>query len=158
MDYTKLSDKQLKLIIETLKNNFESERVDFNSDEDAFEYDSLSVMDSTLKYFGFEPYDEKDYSFFIALCRLNEDTEGSIKRPKLETYDVIHSEEVVEYKTIDYSTAIHSYLPLTNSLVYSLSSNDLYLYYEGTVINEDTNDTEHRDDYVDKIIKRKRFD
>jgi hypothetical protein len=157
MDYTKLSDKHLKLIIENLKNEFESEGVDYEDDSEAFASESLNIVDSTLKYFGFTPHDEVDYSFFIALCRLNENSEGPIKRPKLETYQITHIEEMVEYKTYEYSTNMNSYLPLNKDLVYSLGNNDLYLYYDGTIIRTDVDETEHREDYIDKITKLKRF-
>ena len=158
MDNTKLSDKQLKLIIENLKNEFDSENVDYDDDSEAFDVESLNIMDSVLKYFGSVPNDEVDYSFFIALCRLNENTEGAIKRPKLETYQITHIEEMVEYKTYEYSTNMNSYLPLNKDLVYSLGNNDLYLYYDGTIIKDEVDETEHRDDYIDKITKLKRFD
>jgi len=156
-NYINLSDKQLRIIITNLQNAFEEENVDIYDEEDLFEYGTRDVIDSVLKYFGFEPWDEEDYTFFIALCRLNKNPEGSIVRPKLETYNILHKEEVIEYKTVEYSSNINTYIPLNKDNVYSMGRNDLYFYYEGKVLDETTDDTEHRDDYIEDITKLKRF-
>jgi hypothetical protein len=66
---------------------------------------------------------------------------------------------VVEYKTYNYATRINSYIPLNRNNVYSMGSNDLYYYYEGTVINESNDDSsEIRDDSIVSVEKLKRFD
>ena len=156
-NYINLSDKQLRIIITNLQNAFEENNVDIDDDSELFEYGTRDVIDSVLKYFGFEPWDEEDYTFFIALCRLNKNPEGSIVRPKLETYNVLHKEEVIEYKTIEYSSNINTYIPLNKDSVYSMGRNDLYFYYEGKVLEEQVDETEHRDDYIEDITKLKRF-
>jgi hypothetical protein len=156
-NYINLSDKQLRIIITNLQNAFEENDVDINDDSGLFEYGTRDVIDSVLKYFGFEPWDEEDYTFFIALCRLNKNPEGSIVRPKLETYNILHKEEVIEYKTIEYSSNINTYIPLNKDNVYSMGRNDLYFYYEGKVLEEQVDETEHRDDYIEDITKLKRF-
>lgn len=157
-NYINLSDKQLRLIITNLQNAFEEDKVDIDDDSELFEYGTRDVIDSVLKYFGFEPWDEEDYTFFIALCRLNKNPEGSIVRPKLETYNILHKEEVIEYKTVEYSSNINTYIPLNKDNVYSMGRNDLYFYYEGKVLEEQVDETEHRDDYIEDITKLKRFD
>jgi hypothetical protein len=157
-NYINLSDKQLSLIIKNLQNSFEEDRVDIDDDNELFDYSTTNVIDSVLKYFGIELMDEEDYTFFIALCRLNENPEESIIRPKLETYKITHKEEVIQYKTYEYVTKSNSYIPLNNENVYSMAANDLYSYYEGTLVGEETDDTEHRDDFIDDISKLKRFD
>ena len=157
-NYINLSDKQLRIIITNLQNAFEENNVDIDDDSELFEYGTRDVIDSVLKYFGFEPWDEEDYTFFIALCRLNKNPEGSIIRPKLETYKITHKEEVIEYKTYEYETKSNSYIPLNSENVYSMGANDLYSYYEGKLVGQDVDDTEHRDDYIDDISKLKRFD
>ena len=157
-NYINLSDKQLSLIIKNLQNSFEEDRVDIDDDNELFDYSTTNVIDSVLKYFGIELMDEEDYTFFIALCRLNENPEESIIRPKLETYKITHKEEVIEYKTYEYETKSNSYIPLNSKNVYSMGGNDLYHYYEGKLVGQDVDDTEHRDDYIDDISKLKRFD
>ena len=157
-NYINLSDKQLRLIITNLQNSFEEDNIVIDDDNDLFEHSTTDVIDSVLKYFGIELWDEEDYSFFMALCRLNINPEGSINRPKLETYKITHKEEVIEYKTYEYSTNINSYIPLNKNNVYSMGANDLYLYYEGTLVGKEVDDTEHRDDYIDDVSKLKRFD
>ena len=157
-NYINLSDKQLRIIITNLQNAFEENNVDIDDDSELFEYGTRDVIDSVLKYFGFEPWDEEDYTFFIALCRLNKNPEGSIVRPKLETYNILHKEEVIEYKTVEYSSNINAYIPLNKDNVYSMGRNDLYFYYEGKVLEEQVDETEHRDDYIEDITKLKRFD
>ncbi len=157
-NYINLSDKQLSLIIKNLQNSFEEDRVDIDDDNELFDYSTTNVIDSVLKYFGIELMDEEDYTFFIALCRLNKNPEGNIIRPKLETYKITHKEEVIEYKTYEYETKSNSYIPLNSENVYSMGANDLYSYYEGKLVGQDVDDTEHRDDYIDDISKLKRFD
>jgi hypothetical protein len=157
-NYKNLTDKQLRIILTNLQNVFEDENIDIDYDNDIFEPDVLSSFDSVLKYFGIELYNEEDYTYFIGLCRLNKNPEGNIIRPKLETYEVIHEEEAIEYKTNTYFTKINSYIPLNMDNVYSMGSNDLYYYYEGTLINEHTHDSEIRDDSVVSVEKLKRFD
>ena len=157
-NYINLSDKQLRLIITNLQNSFEEDNIVIDDDNDLFEHSTTVVIDSVLKYFGIELWDEEDYSFFMALCRLNINPEGSINRPKLETYKITHKEEVIEYKTYEYATTINSYIPLNKNNVYSLGAIDLYLYYEGTLVGKEVDDTEHRDDYIDDVSKLKRFD
>jgi hypothetical protein len=157
-NYKNLTDKQLRIILTNLQNVFEDENIDIDYDNDIFEPDVLSSFDSVLKYFGIELYDEEDYTYFIGLCRLNKNPEGNIIRPKLETYEVIHEEEVIEYNTNTYFTKINSYIPLNMDNVYSMGSNDLYYYYEGTLINEYNHDSENRDDTIVSVEKLKRFD
>ena len=157
-NYINLSDKQLSLIIKNLQNSFEEDRIDIDDDNELFDYLTTNVIDSVLKYFGIELLDEEDYTFFIALCRLNENPEESIIRPKLETYKITHKEEVIEYKTYEYETKSNSYIPLNSENVYSMGANDLYSYYEGKLVGQDVADTEHRDDYIEDISKLKRFD
>jgi hypothetical protein len=157
-NYINLSDKQLRIIITNLQNAFEENNVDIDDDSELFEYGTRDVIDFVLKYFGLEPWDEEDYTFFIALCRMNKNPEGSIVRPKLETYNILHKEEVIEYKTFEYSSNINTYIPLNKDNVYSMGQNDLYFYYEGKVVDEQVDETEHRDDYIENITKLKRFD
>jgi hypothetical protein len=156
-NYINLSDKQLRIIITNLQNAFEENNVDIDDDSELFEYGTRDVIDFVLKYFGLEPWDEEDYTFFIALCRMNKNPEGSIVRPKLETYNILHKEEVIEYKTVEYSSNINAYIPLNKDNVYSMGRNDLYFYYEGKVLEEQVDETEHRDDYIEDITKLKRF-
>jgi len=54
-NYINLSDKQLRIIITNLQNAFEEENVDIDDDSELFEYGTRDVIDSVLKYFGFEP-------------------------------------------------------------------------------------------------------
>jgi hypothetical protein len=65
---------------------------------------------------------------------------------------------VIEYKTVEYSSNINTYIPLNKDNVYSMGRNDLYFYYDGKVLDETTDETEHRDDYIETITKLKRFD
>jgi hypothetical protein len=155
-NYKNLTDKQLRIILTNLQNVFEDENIDIDYDNDIFEPDVLSSFDSVLKYFGIELYDEEDYSYFIGLCRLNKNPEENIIRPKLETYEVIHEEDVIEYKTYNYATRINSYIPLNMDNVYSMGSNDLYYYYEGQFIDSNLYDSDTRNDTIVSIEKVKK--
>jgi hypothetical protein len=155
-NYKNLTDKQLRIILTNLQNVFEDENIDIDYDNDIFEPDVLSSFDSVLKYFGIELYDEEDYSYFIGLCRLNKNPEENIIRPKLETYEVIHEEDVIEYKTYNYATRINSYIPLNMDNVYSMGSNDLYYYYECQFIDSNLYDSDTRNDTIVSIEKVKK--
>jgi hypothetical protein len=155
-NYKNLTDKQLRIILTNLQNVFEDENIDIDYDNDIFEPDVLSSFDSVLKYFGIELYYEEDYSYFIGLCRLNKNPEENIIRPKLETYEVIHEEDVIEYKTYNYATRINSYIPLNMDNVYSMGSNDLYYYYEGQFIDSNLYDSDTRNDTIVSIEKVKK--
>lgn len=155
-NYKNLTDKQLRIILTNLQNAFEDENIDIDYDDDIFEPEVLSSFDSVLKYFGIELNDEEDYTYFIGLCRLNKNPEGNIIRPKLETYEVIHEEDIYEYKTTTFFNKINSYIPLNKNNVYSMGVNDLYSYYEGQVIDSDVYDSEVRDDTIVSIKKAKK--
>lgn len=154
-DYTKLPDNVLRLIIINLKNDLEDNGVDI--DNNIFDASNLSIIDDTLQYFNIKPSDTEDYSFFIALCGLNNnlsDKNTPIKKPKLEQYEVQHSEDITVWKTIVYSQTIPSYVPLTRSILQDLQYDGMYDYWDGRIVDEQTNDTETTDSTVVDIIKK----
>jgi hypothetical protein len=154
-DYTKLPDNVLRLIITNLKNDLEDNGVDI--DNNIFDASNLSIIDDTLQYFNIKPSDTEDYSFFIALCGLNNDLSDKntpIKKPKLEQYEVQHSEDITVWKTIVYSQTIPSYVPLTRSILQDLQYEGMYDYWDGRIVDEQTNDTETTDSTVVDIIKK----
>jgi hypothetical protein len=63
---------------------------------------------------------------------------------------------MIEYKTYNYSNRINSYIPLNRDNVYSMQTNDLYLYFDGNIIDEHTHDSEIRDDSVVSVKKVKK--
>jgi hypothetical protein len=63
---------------------------------------------------------------------------------------------MIEYKTYNYSNRINSYIPLNRDNVYSMQTNDLYLYFDGDIINEYNHDSEIRDDSIVSVEKVKK--
>jgi hypothetical protein len=156
-DYTKLPDNVLRLITNNLKNDLEDNGIDIADNYNIFDPSTLSIIDDTLQYFNIKPSDTEDYSFFIALCRLNGNLSNKnipIKKPKLEQYEVQHSEDVTVWKTVVYSQTIPSYIPLTRSILQDLESESMYDYWDGRIVDEQTNDTETTDSTVVDIIKQ----
>ena len=154
-NYKNFTDKQLHLILTNLQNVFDENNISIFDDSDLYEPETLNAIDSVVQYFGVELNDEEDYSYFISLCRLNINIEEGINRPKLQKYEVIHEEDMVEYKTYKYLSKINSYIPLNKEILNSMQANDFYQYYDGTYIDSDVYDSEIRDDEVLEIKKLK---
>lgn len=156
-DYTKLPDNVLRLLITDLKNDLEENDIDINDAYHAFEGRTLVTIDEVLQYFNIKVSDIEDYSYFIALCMLNDDVSDKntpIKKPKLNNYEVQHTEDVTVWKTIVYSQTIPSYIPLTRSMLQDLESENMYEYWDGRVVQEEVNDSEITDSTVLDIIKQ----
>jgi hypothetical protein len=156
-DYINLPDNVLRLIITNLKNDLEENNIDITHDYHTFESSTLSTIDDTLQYFNIKVSDVEDYSYFIALCMLNDDVSDkntTIKKPKLNNYEVQHNENVTVWKTITYTQTIPSYIPLTRSMLQDLESENMYEYWDGRVVYEDVDDTETTDSTVVDIIKQ----
>jgi len=156
-DYINLPDNVLRLIITNLKNDLEENNIDITHDYHTFESSTLVTIDETLQYFNIKVSDVEDYSYFIALCMLNDDVSDKntpIKKPKLNNYEVQHNENVTVWKTITYAQTIPSYIPLTRSMLQDLESENMYEYWDGRIVYEDVDDTETTDSTVVDIIKQ----
>jgi hypothetical protein len=156
MEYTKLTDKQLKLIITQLQERFEEEDEDIFDDYNCFNNYITEIIEDVVKYFGIEIQNGTDLSFFIALCRLNPTVEGEIKRPQHNTFDVYHQEDAHLSKTTTYKQTIGSFLDLDEDILYSMRDGDYYIYYEGDVVDEEEHAYEVSDDNVTDIKKWKK--
>jgi hypothetical protein len=107
-----------------------------------------------LEYFGIGGQDIELYSYFISLCLLNPgylDKTVPIQRPKLNKYEVIHSESSRVYKTTTYRTVIPSYIELDENMIGDLRSIELYDYWDGEEISDYVDDSETTDDSVEEI-------
>jgi hypothetical protein len=156
-NYTNLPDNVLRLIITNLKNDLDENDIDISDDYHTFETSTLTTIDETLQYFNIKVSDVEDYSYFIALCMLNDDVSDKntpIKKPKLNNYEVQHSENITVWKTLVYSQTIPSYIPLTRSMLQDLESENMYEYWDGRIVQEEVNDTETTDSTVVDIIKQ----
>jgi hypothetical protein len=156
MEYTNLTDKQLKLIITQLNERFEEEDEDIFDDDICFNNEITEIIEDVVKYFGVEIKNDTDLSFFIALCRLNPTAEGEIKRPQHNTFDVYHQEDAHISRTTTYKQTIGSFLGLNKSIVESMRDSDYYTYYEGEVIDEEDYSYDISNDEVTDIKKWKR--
>ena len=156
MEYTNLTDKQLKIIITQLQERFEEEDEDVFDDYTCFNNEITEIIEDVVKYFGIDIKDRTDLSFFIALCRLNPTAEGEIKRPQHNTFDVYHQEDAHLSKTTTYKQTIGSFLSLNKDIVESMRDSDYYIYYEGEVIDEEKYSYDISSDEVTDIKKWKR--
>jgi len=107
-----------------------------------------------LEYFGIGGYDIELYSYFISLCLLNPnylDKNTPIQRPKLNKYEVIHSESSRVWQTTTYRTVIPSYIELDKNMITDLRSIELYDYWDGKIIYENVDDSESTGDEVEEI-------
>jgi len=152
-NYVNLPDKSLRVIILTLNKEFDENDIDIEGN-DIFEEDTVNLIDKTLEYFGIGGQDIELYSYFISLCLLNPnflDKNTPIQRPKLNKYEVIHSETSRVWQTTTYRTVIPSYIELDENMITDLRSIELYDYWDGKIIYENVDDSESTSDEVDEI-------
>lgn len=152
-NYVNLPDKSLRVIILTLNKEFDENNIDIEGN-DIFEEDTVNLIDKTLEYFGIGGQDIELYSYFISLCLLNPnflDKNVPIQRPRLNKYEVIHSETSRVWQTTTYRTVIPSYIELDENMITDLRSIELYDYWDGNIIYEHVDDSESTSDEVDEI-------
>jgi len=152
-NYTNLPDKSLRVIIFTLNKEFDENNIDIEGNT-IFEEDTVDLIDKTLEYFGIKDQTIELYSYFISLCLLNPgylDKTAQIQRPRLNNYEVIHSESSRVYKTTTYRTVIPSYIELDENMITDLRGIDLYDYWDGEEISDYVDDSESTDDTVEEI-------
>ena len=152
-NYVNLPDKSLRVIILTLNKEFDENDIDIEGN-DIFEEDTVNLIDKTLEYFGIKDQTIELYTYFISLCLLNPDyldKNSPIKRPRLNKYEVIHSESSRVWKTTTYKTVIPSYIELDKNMVNDLRGIELYDYWDGEIISDYVDDSESTDDEVEEI-------
>ena len=152
-NYVNLPDKTLRIIILTLNKEFDENNIDIEGNT-IFEEDTVNLIDATLEYFGIKDQTIELYSYFISLCLLNPnylDKNVPIQRPRLNKYEVIHSESSRVWQTTTYRTVIPSYIELDANMVNDLRSIELYDYWDGKIIYENVDDSESTGDEVDEI-------
>ena len=153
VNYVNLPDKSLRVIILTLNKEFDENDIDIEGN-DIFEEDTVNLIDATLEYFSIGGQDIELYTYFISLCLLNPgylDKTVPIQRPRLNNYEVIHSESSRVWQTTTYRTVIPSYIELDKNMVNDLRSIELYDYWDGKIIYENVDDSESTDDEVQEI-------
>ena len=152
-NYTNLPDKSLRVIIFTLNKEFDENNIDMEGN-DIFEEDTVNLIDKTLEYFGIKDQTIELYTYFISLCLLNPgylDKTVPIQRPRLNNYEVIHSESSRVYKTTTYRTEMSSYIELDKNMVNDLRGIELYDYWDGEIISDYVDESETTDDEVEEI-------
>ena len=152
-NYVNLPDKSLRVIILTLNKEFDENNIDIEGN-DIFEEDTVNLIDKTLEYFGIKDQTIELYSYFISLCLLNPDyldKNVPIQRPRLNNYEVIHSESSRVYKTTTYRTEMSSYIELDKNMVNDLRGIELYDYWDGEIISDYVDESETTDDEVEEI-------
>ena len=151
----KLPEKQLRLILNLLKDAFE-ENGDAPSDGADFFENYLNIVDDALKYVNMTPGDIEDYSFVGELYFLNKDNDSSsIIRPTLKVFNVYHKETRTETVINNYKQTISSYMDLDESILLECQSNGMYEYWDGNHYDTDYLDTDYVEDEIGEIIKIK---
>lgn len=152
-NYTNLPDKSLRVIILTLNKAFDENNIDIEGN-DIFEEDTVNLIDTTLEYFGIKDQTIELYTYFISLCLLNPgylDKTVPIQRPRLNNYEVIHSESSTVWKTTTYRNVMPSYIELNKEMLGDLRSIELYDYWDGKIISDYVDESETTDDEVEEI-------
>ena len=151
----KLPEKQLRLILNLLKDAFE-ENGDAPSDGADFFENYLNIVDDVLKYVNMIPDDIEDYSFVGELYFLNKDNDSSsIIRPTPKVFNVYHKETRTETVINNYKQTISSYMDLDESILLECQSMGMYEYWDGNHYDTDYLDTDYVEDEIGEIIKMK---
>lgn len=151
----KLPEKQLRLILNLLKDAFE-ENGDAPSDGVDFFENYLNIVDDALKYVNMTPDDIEDYSFIGELYFLNKDNDSSsIIRPTPKVFNVYHKETRTETVINNYKQTISSYMDLDESILLECQSMGMYEYWDGNHYDTDYLDTDYVEDEIGEIIKMK---
>ena len=155
MDVTEIEEGVLIRILEAIQERIDDGEADL--DEDPFDSSNMEMLDNVCVYFGIALDDFVERSFFIKLYKDNPNFQTEpLKIPTLETYDVVHEEDVREIKTNYYNTRIDSYYPIDKDILYDLQSNGEYQYWEGNRFDTDYHDTDVTNDSVVEVTKLKR--
>ena len=155
MEVTEIEDGVLIRILEAIQERIDDGEADL--DEDPFDSTNMEMLDNVCVYFGIALDDFVERSFFIKLYKDNPNFQTEpLKIPTLETYDVVHEEDVREIKTNYYNTRIDSYYPIDKDILYELQSSGEYQYWDGNHFDTDYHDTDVTDDRVVEVTKLKR--
>lgn len=150
-----LPEKQLRLILNLLKDAFE-ENGDAPSDGADFFENYLNIVDDALKYVNMTPDDIEDYSFVGELYFLNKDNnDSSIIRPTPKVFHVYHKETRTDTVINNYKQTIPSYMDLDESILIECQSMGMYEYWDGNHYDTDYLDTDYVEDEIGEIIKMK---
>jgi len=154
MNPDKIPDKTLKLILQMMYEELDER--DFTSEP--FDSNTIREVEEILSPIGITFNNEIDYSFFVQLYLDNPDFETErIKRPSLMSYEVLHDESVREWRTYTYRNVVESYYPVDDNMLHSLRGNGdgWYDYWDGSLVNDDVDDTETTEDDIRSITRIK---
>jgi hypothetical protein len=147
--FSDLSDRTLKLIMDQVKEQFEDEGLDVESVGDYVQ--NGNIVDDICKYVGVDDLSFEDLSYLCGLFIDNVDTEPPLKRPRLKRFKITHKEDYVQYGTRYYQQVVGSYALLDSNDLYSMRSEGIYEYWDGTVVENDVYDEETNDDEITDI-------
>ena len=155
MLFNNLSDGVLRMVLTSMHERFEESNIEIELDSyDLYEGDVVDIINDILKYFSIDNAGAEEWGFFISLYLDNPDysnTDVRLVKPELKKYNVIHSEDIVLYKTIKYVNEISSYIPLTENIIYSMRNTGEYDYWDGRIIDQDVYDSETNEDNIEDI-------
>lgn len=141
--------KVLISILEEVEERVENGEIDM---ETPFDSVNINELDNLMEYFGVKNMDVLDYSYILSLYKLNPNfRDVPLEKPQLKNYKVRHFENVREWKTYYFDNEVTSYLPITKREIYSLEESDLFVYYEGGVVDESVDESEITDSGIDFI-------
>lgn len=141
--------KVLISILEEVEERVENGEIDMGTPFDRY---NINELDNLMEYFGVKNMDVLDYSYILSLYKLNPNfRDVPLEKPQLKNYKVRHFENVREWKTYYFDNEVTSYLPITKREIYSLEESDLFVYYEGGVVDESVDESEITDSGIDFI-------
>lgn len=147
-------DKALRPILFSIVESLENEGValdDLLEDYEEYFTEAYGPIESELETYGLESeFEDVTYIIYILLENPEFATEP-IKRPKLRSYEIMHTYERNVTIQDTYLNTYDSYIPVTKSMLQDLQSEGFYEPYDGEEINSEEVDSDWVDDWIDDI-------
>ena len=147
-------DKALRPILFSIVESLENEGVsldDLLEDYEEYFTEAYGPIESELGTYGLGSEFE-DVTFIIYILLENpEFATEPIKRPKLRSYEIMHTYERNARIQDTYLNTYDSYIPVTKSMLQQMQSDGSYEPYNGEEINSEEIDSDWIDDWIDDI-------
>ena len=147
-------DKALRPILFSIVESLENEGVsldDLLEDYEEYFTEAYGPIESELETYGLgSEFEDVTYIIYILLENPEFATEP-IKRPKLRSYEIMHTYERNVRIQDTYLNTYDSYIPITKNILQDLQSEGFYEPYDGEEIDSETVDSDWIDDWIDDI-------
>jgi hypothetical protein len=139
--HKKIPKSVLKLILK----EFIKEGFDYDDMQEIYASSKMDKMDSILKKFGLSTYDYEDYGFYAELFMENvsgETINEDLIIPQLKKFNIYFAVSVKKWVDEKWELPMNSF---SKKFIQDMLYNGDMSYYDGTMYEDDVNDTETND-------------